>query len=146
MSWTYTSDPANSDLDAIRLLIGDTNTSDQQLQDSEINWFDSAHGNIYSAAAAAARTIASKYARLVDKYVGDLRLQYSQRQKAYLALADQLDAQALVTVGASPYLGGNSVSEKETEYEDTSKVQPYFAREQFDNEGITATLPFDTEE
>lgn len=133
MSWTYTNDPANSDLDAVRLLIGDTDSTDQQLQDSEVNYFISVTSDTYSAAALASRSLASKYARLVDKYVGDLRIQHSQRMDAYLALADRLESQGSM-LGASPYLGGNSVSEKETEQADTNKVQPYFTRDQFDGD------------
>jgi len=145
MSWSYGNDPANSELDAVRLLLGDTDINDQQLSDEELNYFISATSDVYSAAALASRSLASKYARLVEsREVGDLKLEFGARYQRYLDLADQLEMQVAV-FGASPFLGGNSVSDKETEYSDESKVQPYFARNQFDEDN-QSDLPFETVE
>lgn len=64
MSWSY--DPARTEdaLNHVRLMIGDTDTSDQQLSDEEItSLLLQADGNRYMAAAAAAEAIRGKYSR-----------------------------------------------------------------------------------
>jgi len=92
MAFTYGGDPSASDLAAIRFLIGDTDSDDQLLQDSEINWIHSEAGNsVYQAAHDCCYTIASKFSRLAtSKSVGDLSLSYSDRAKAFFELAERL--------------------------------------------------------
>lgn len=138
MSWTYGADPANSTLDAARLLLGDTDSTDQQFTDSELNYFISLYPTSFAAAAMAARSAAAKYARLVDKSLGDLKIAYSQRHRQYLLLSESLDTQASM-VAASPFLGGASIADKESMYEDSDRVQSYFRRDQFDNPGAVDT-------
>ena len=54
MSFTYTLDPTNVPIDEIRLLIGDTDTTDQQLQNEELQYYlDKYGGNAVQAAIAA---------------------------------------------------------------------------------------------
>ena len=139
MAWTYGAGPANSTRDAVRLFLGDTDSTDQQLSDSEINYFISLFPTTYAAAAMAARAVAAKYARLVSKSVGDLRIEYQQRQASYAAIAVRLDEQA-GAAGASPYLGGLTLADKESNSENTALVQPDFIRDQFDNEDSTEDL------
>lgn len=125
MAWTYTPDFTTA-RDQIRLLIGDTNTNDQQLQDAEIAYLVTENGGVYSAAAAAARTIAAKYARMVDLEVRGLQKQsLAQRQQHYADLAGQL-TQKSARAGAMPYAGGISVADKQTQEQDTDRVKPYF--------------------
>jgi len=60
-------DTAAGRLNAVRLLVGDTDTTDQQIQDEEITFALSQNGNnVYLTASWVARSIAAKYARLVD--------------------------------------------------------------------------------
>jgi hypothetical protein len=69
MSWSY--DPTNLDtatvagrLNTVRLLVGDTDTTDQQVQDEEIVFaLTETNNNIYAASSWVARTIASQYSR-----------------------------------------------------------------------------------
>ena len=111
MSWTYDNN-ITTDRDKVRLLIGDTNEADQQLQDGEINFFLSSESNVYRAASKAARALAGFYARKVDKAVGDLKLSLSQRSKAYLAMADDLQSQGPASSFGMPSAGGIYTSEK----------------------------------
>lgn len=95
MTWTYTGDPANVPLDAVRLTIGDTESSDPQLDDEVLEWLlveteDDAH----SAARRAVDFLISKYARAVDRSVGDVKVSASQRLKGYEQLAQRLDRAA----------------------------------------------------
>ena len=130
MAWTYTSDPEDVDRDAVRLLIGDTDTTDQQLQDAELDWFLSDEGSVSGAAIAAARAIQARYARMVDKAVGDLRLSYSQRADHYADLATRLERRRAQRTGV-PFAGGISQAQKDTVEADTDRVEPYFTRGQF---------------
>jgi len=46
MTWTYSGNPANSSSDAVRFLIGDTDTTDQLISNEEIAYLVTVHGNI----------------------------------------------------------------------------------------------------
>ena len=98
MTWTYSGDPAANDRDQVRFTIGDTDTTDQQLNDAEIAWLISARGSASLAAPYAAEAIAAKLARESDssKSVGDLSLSQSlsARSQKYYELANRLAVQA----------------------------------------------------
>ena len=49
MAWTYAGDPAASNLATVRFLIGDTDTTDQLLNDAEITGVGSASGSTLAA-------------------------------------------------------------------------------------------------
>jgi pyruvate formate-lyase activating enzyme-like uncharacterized protein len=98
MSWTYSGDPSNSDLDEVRFLIGDTNPDEAQLQDEEIQYLVNLYGsgpagNLVPAIYAIESLIA-RYARSVDKSVGDLRISHSNRVKQFQDLATRLRQRA----------------------------------------------------
>jgi hypothetical protein len=92
MAWTYSGDPASSVKDQVRFLVGDTDSTDQLLQDAEILYvITEAGSSVYQAAHDAAYAIASKFSRMAtSKSVGDLSLSYSDRAKAYFELANEL--------------------------------------------------------
>ncbi len=127
MTWTYNGDPSTSDRDAIRYLVGDTDTTDQQTTDEEIAWILTEEPNVYFAAARAARTISAKFARKADKTVGDLSIKYSQSRDHYDMLAKDLEVRGAVRAG-SVYAGGISKTDKETVEEDDDRVKPSFKR------------------
>lgn len=91
-----------SNKDKVRLLVGDTDTGDQILSDSEINDFiairstvDATTGgttavNIPAAGADAAGAIAAKYARHFNFAEDNQRFDRAQRVSHYLALAKEL--------------------------------------------------------
>lgn len=135
MSWTYSGDPSISDLDAVRFLVGDTDSSDPQISNEEITFLLAQEGNTYKAAAGAAKSIMAKYARLADKSVGDLSISYSQRQAAYEKLAESLTTSASMR-SAVPLAGGISVADKLVQEQDPDRVKPVFFRGQFDEPGV----------
>jgi len=98
MAWTYSGNPANSALDQVRFVIGDTDSANQLLSNAEIDWLISARGNASLAAPNAAEAIAAKLAHESDssKSVGDLSLSLSlsARSQKFYDLADRLIAQA----------------------------------------------------
>lgn len=125
MSWNYGGNPASSELDAVRLLIGDTDTTDQQLTDEEINYVRGITSSVRAAAIGCIRLLIARYARKVDKAIGDLKISYSQRLKQYQELITQVQLDiALNSSSAAPYAGGISISDKETVEEDTDRVEP----------------------
>ncbi len=140
MTWTYGSSPdtstADGRRDAVRLLIGDTDTSDQQIQDEEVSFFLSQASNkVYSAAALAARAVASKYSRLVNTEFDEVSTDYSDLQKHYTTLAYRLEEQANSYEGASLGVkaGGISIAAMDAVEENTDRPEPAFKRNQFRN-------------
>lgn len=134
MAWSY--DPLNVDLarNRVRLLLGDTDPQDEQLQDEEIDLLIELHVTDEASAAAGARALAFRYARLSDKWVGDLKILASQKSRAYRELAEHLETQ-VSHVARPPFAGGIRVSQKESIELDTDLVQPHFRRGMFDYEG-----------
>lgn len=131
MAWTYSGDPSTNDKDAVRFLIGDTDTTDQQLQDEEITYLLNINGgDVYDAAIAAARSLASKYSRQADTRIGDYSVSASQRAAAYLALAKELQQQQVANLvhTSTPYAGGISVADKQQDETNTDRVRPAFTR------------------
>ena len=116
-------------------MIGDTDTNEQQLTDEEVNfWIDNSAGTMF-AAAHCAETLAAEYARRVDKSIGPAQLSVSQRQKHYHDLAAGLWAKAPSFIAIEPYVGGISVSDKETIEDDSDRVTPSFVIGWDDNPG-----------
>lgn len=134
MTWSYASgSPGSVDLDWVRLRIGDTDTSDQLLQDEEIEALVTSEGNRHMAAVVACETIAAKFARHADKTVGKLSISMSQAAERYLSLADRLRSDVTMDSGSGgPYAGGISRSDKEADETDTDRVSPAFSVGQFD--------------
>lgn len=103
-----------------------TQFSYAELSDDTITALLSIEPNPYLAASIAANNLAGKYASQVDKQVGDLRLSYSQRAKAWRDLATALAAannRSLATITA-PWAGGTSRADKEIYRQNTDIVAP----------------------
>jgi hypothetical protein len=146
MAWTYTATPGTTSdatrRDAVRLFVGDTDTLDQQLQDSEISFFLTQSSNdLYLAASIAASTLAAKYGRLVDTVLDDsnIRASYSQRQKNYSELALQMERKAAKFGTKSlglPDAGGISVSEVSSVRLETDRVTAMFAVDELARDNV----------
>lgn len=125
--WTY--DPSQVgtvDLHTVRDLIGDVKQGDQLLFDAEITTAVSSYSNLYLAAAECARKIAGRFARDVDTQQGELRTMYSSRRRAYQSIAVDLENRGFARVTGTGYAGGISVTDKDTQVQDTDRVQPQF--------------------
>lgn len=97
-----------------------------ELSDETITAILALHSNVYLAAAMCAESLAGKYSSAVDKQVGDFRLSYSQRAKAWIDLAGKLRASASRNSMFAPYCGGISIADKQASADDTDRVQPAF--------------------
>lgn len=141
MTWTYGGDPSASALAAIRFLTGDTDTNDQLINDEEIAWTnnqvtgsDTATPALYEVSYRVMVAIASKFSRLADQSVGDLKVDMFQKATNAREQAALLKQQALREGNTpTPYAGGISVSDKEIDEENSDIVQPYFSRGQWTN-------------
>lgn len=135
MTWSYNT-ALTDEKDQVRLIIGDTDTNDQQLQDEEIDFFLTQAGDaIYDAALRCVRALQSKYSRLVNSSVESVRADYSERAKQYSALAAQLaiDAANASTTFGAPIVTGISISEMDSQDQDTDRVRGYVRTGQYDN-------------
>lgn len=140
MTWTYSGNPASSDVDNVRFRIGDTNTSDQQLSDEEIEWLLTQYGTAIGAALGACDALIAKYARLVDSRSADVSVSSSQRLAHYRDLKTTLQSQSASIAGVAPYVGGISIAAKESVEQDTDRVKPFFTR---DMHVVSPSLPED---
>lgn len=134
MTWTYT-DPSTSNRDAVRFAIGDTDSTDPLVTDEEIAYLLTSLGSVASAAVAACEHLAMKFAREVDRQVGNLRLSSSQRSKQFAELAVMLRRRFAVT--GIPYAGGLSIAGKLTNAADSDRVKPRFDREDANGERLS---------
>lgn len=141
MAWSYDetdlgTTTTSGRLNSVRLLLGDTDTNDQQVQNEEVIFaLAQSNNNIYYAAAWCARTIASKYARKVNTSLdGALSADYSDLSKQYAGLADTLEYQgkkAGATIGIKA--GGISKTAVDGVRANTDRIQPSFRRDRFRN-------------
>lgn len=144
---TYSGDPTNSDRDAVRFWIDDTDVDNAQIMDAEVDYTLTLFPNALLAAANCARKLAGKYARKVNKRVGDLSINYSDISKKYEDLADSLQAQG-DTIGLIPYGGGLSRADMEAVRSNTDRVRPFFSRKLFDDQAgpnNTSSTDWETE-
>lgn len=142
---TYSGDPANSDRDAVRFYVQDTDPSKARIMDAEIDWLLTKYPGVLFAAAQGAKTIAARYATAVTKSVGDLSIQYSQMSKNYYDLAERLTAEAERT-GATIYAGGISKADMLAVASDSDRLPENFQMHQFDIPNASdATLSPDAE-
>lgn len=132
MTWTYTGDPSDSPKDAVRFWIGDTTESTPQMSDEEIAYLLAlTGGNVLQAAIAACVQLANRYSSQVDFAVEtELRVDLSQRAKAYATRAQELRDQAKLPgfggLMPVPYAGGISRRDMQRQEQDGDRVPPGF--------------------
>lgn len=140
MAWSYDASDIDVDtisgrINAVRLLVGDTDTCNQQVQNEEITFaLTQTQDNVYSAASWVANTIASQYARRVDVDLdGQLSAKYSQLHKHYKSLSVLLDQQGRKYSGTSLGVssGGVLISQIDKIRSDTNRVTPTFRTDRF---------------
>lgn len=142
MAWSYDTSSLGTStaaerLNSVRLLVGDTDTNDQQLQDEEITFaLTQSSDNIYNAAVWSANAIASKYSRLVTTELdGALRADYSDLARNYRQLATQLreDGRRFSGGALGVEAGGISISDINAARNETDRPQPFARSDRFEN-------------
>jgi len=132
MAWTYSGDPSTSPKDEVRFIIGDTDSSDPQLSDGEIEYLLSEYGSPLAAAIPAIESLIAKYTRYADQRTGDISVSYSKLVDQYRALLSTIKDK-LAAADALPYCGGISISDREIDEEDDDRVPPSFDKGFMDN-------------
>ena len=140
MTWSYSEDSLGTTtaierLNTVRLLVGDTDFTDQLVQDEEINLGLSQSGNnVYYAASWVAAVISAKFARKVTTELdGQLRAEYSDLSNKYSSLSGKLrqDGAKYNGTALGIKVGGVTVSGIDAVRELTDRVKPSFTRDQF---------------
>lgn len=93
MTFTYSGDPSSSDKDAIRFLLGDTDSEEELLSDEELIFLASQwtqNYSVYWAAAVAAESVAARFAREVTVNSDSQTVSTSELQQKYLTLAERM--------------------------------------------------------
>ena len=144
MAMTFTYDLSTT-IGQVRLMIGDTDSTDVLLYNEEISAMLTTFNNAIALTSAnCARAIGGKYTRKADKQIGDLKIQYMNRSKAFFDLADNimLNQRGKTLI---PYCGGISQSDKSINEDDSDLVQPSFKRQGMSHGG-TGAFPDETGE
>lgn len=140
MAWTYSATSLGTStsgerLNSVRYLVGDTDTSDQQVQDEEITFALSQTGdNIYYAASFVAENIAALYSRRVDTDLdGALSEKYSNLSDQYRKLSAKLGEMGKRYGGTSLGIsfGGILVADVNSIRDDGNRVTPSFSMDRF---------------
>ena len=134
MSWSYSGDPSDSNLDEVRFWLQDTDSTDQLLTDEEIEFVIAAYaesvGSNLFAAAVCAESVAAKFAREVNVSADNVSVSIQDLQQKYenlaLSLRDQYKAKQ---AGALPLAGGMLYNE----YPDTTVKPLSFGKAMHDN-------------
>lgn len=135
LHWTYNADFSNTSAgyssgstigvrDQIRLLIQDTQTTRQLLQDEEIDWYQTQEANVYHMAAACCESLVARAGGTKFKKISEFAVAYDVG--FYRGLAVQLRARG--DVCQVPYAGGISVADKLAQQRDPDWVQPAISR------------------
>ncbi|MBV9984512.1 hypothetical protein [Bradyrhizobium sp.] len=117
---------ATSQKDQVRLLIGDTLSSDPQMQDEEINYLLTQRSSVYGAAAECCRSLQAKFSRSVDQATGNTKTSFSQMAKAYGVKAGEFEDKAAMAGAGLPYAGGISIADKLQQEQNADRVSPQF--------------------
>lgn len=145
MAFSYSGNPVNSVLDAVRFEIQDTNSASPLLQNGEIEYAIAqeapgeppSEGEVLSAAARCMEALARLFSAQADTELGSLKVTYSKQAKGYTERAVELRRRAQGM--HAPFAGGQSESEKRQRSEETDRVQHAFSRKQFTNPSGAST-------
>lgn len=135
MAWTYNG-PGESAKDAVRFLIGDTDSRDPLLQDGEITWVLGQYNNApMNAAIRCCETIISKFSRLASEKVGQVSIEFQQKAKGYRDMLRDL-RNRLATEDMTPYAGGISRADMQ-QNDHKNLVRPDFTKHMMENQLIS---------
>ena len=117
----------------VRLLVGDTVSTDPQVQDEEITFLLKLRPSIWGAAAQVCRGLSARFSREADTVDKDLRTTLSAKARAYAMRAVDYETKAIARSGALPYAGGQSIADKVQNELNVDRVAPQFNIGMMDN-------------
>ncbi len=126
--WGYSGDPANSNLDAVRYLVRDTDSADPVILDDEIEFVLSQNGNnLYRSAADVCDTIALELGRQLT-FTGPIAESAKEKFEQYKQMAEEYRIKAAKR-GVAVFAGGISVADKTTRALDSDRTPNDFTRD-----------------
>lgn len=87
--WTYTGNPADSDSDAVRFMVGDTIRERPLLDDKEVEWIVAQTTNFNLRAALACEALWSRFLAISDYTVGSVSKKFSDVAAKFKERADE---------------------------------------------------------
>jgi hypothetical protein len=127
-NWTYYSTQlATNKTSQVRLLIRDTTSTNQLMQDEEINFFLTLRSSVWGAAAECCFALATQWSQSVDQGVGTAKNSFSQAAKAYKALGAVFNARAAAMGSGMPYAGGLSIADMLNQLSNDDRPGPQFS-------------------
>lgn len=137
MAWSYSGSPDDNPKDQVRFLVGDTDITDQLLQDGEINYLLRQYNNsVINASIRACEALMAKFSRMVNETVGAVRLDLSDRVKNMNTLKTAL-IQRIATESIRPYAGGISISDMITVASNSDRPWPVMTLHEMENQQIS---------
>ena len=125
MAFSYNETDLATELNKIRLYIGDVDSDEQLLQDEEIAYVQSDSSTFVRRCAACCRLICTKVARDVDFKLSLLSEKASDVYERYKTLAERFEMSGSMSY---PWAGSVDVSLKEANEDDDALVKPKFRK------------------
>ena len=132
MTFTWTGDPSASTIEQIRAEIFDIDSTHALFTDEWIDYVLTLEHTVLNTAARLCEMLAIKYSADVDRAVGPLRVNLSDKQRFYSSRARELRKRAMKF--AEPYVGGISDAKESIFEQDSDIKQPIFSKGMMDNE------------
>ena len=148
--WTYDPSILNGNTqegrkNIVRLLVGDTDSVDPQLQDEEIYFaLNASQDKVYPAASTVINVIISKYARLVNIELDEaIREDYSDLIDNYKQIrADLITKSRFMNKSIRLLATGLTKSDFETGYDDPNRIQPGINQSQWSDDYANSTTRY----
>jgi len=131
MTFTWTGDPSASTVEKIRAEIGDTDSTNALFTDEWIEYVYSIEHTVLNSAARLCEQLATKYSGDVNRAMGPLRVDLSDKAKFYAQRAKELRNRGMGF--AEPYAGGISEAKEDIFEADSDIKQPIFSKGMMDN-------------
>lgn len=131
---SYSGDPAQSQRDYIRSLVGDADVDNPLFTDQVYDNLISDFGGALNVAAQVCRMLAAKYSSKASKRVGDLSITFGDLSKNYLAQAAEYQAQSDKT-GTIMYAAGINRADRNGYREQPGAIKCFTTIDAFDNRG-----------
>lgn len=136
MTATYTG-PSNSDADAVRFRLGDTDTDAAYLTDAEVAYCLTAEGDdVTRAALRACDAIVAKLSRDPDASLPGSSVSWSQRVEHFRQLRADLQREATADGAVLSFAGGQTYSDRDTLGSNTDLVPARIRRGADDNQSV----------
>lgn len=127
-TFTYTYDPTNVPIDAVRFTLQDTDEDNVLLWNQEINYLLSqTNDNTIRASILGARAIMAKFARMADReQAGKYQVYYTDKVGQYQTIIDSLEDQLSSLSGVDIHYGGIDIDTVDSVRKDDSRVHNLF--------------------